>query len=61
MPGNDRLRFNQDQSLSPFRPQMTERNPEQSIKAIQLRTGLLALPNGELLSKRNSLQRQDLA
>ena len=38
------------------RPQLAKRNPIQPIEALQFRTGLLPLPNSELLAKSGGLE-----
>jgi len=56
MPGNHGLRLDKDQGLGPAGPQSAEHNPEQPIKAIQLRARLLALKHGKLLAKGSGFQ-----
>ena len=56
MPGNHGFRLDHDQGLGPAGPQSAEHNPEQPIKAIQLRARLLALKHGKLLAKGSGFQ-----
>jgi len=56
MPRHHRLGLYDNQGLDPTGPQPTEHNPEQTIDATHLGTGLLPLEHGQLLAKSDGFQ-----
>jgi hypothetical protein len=58
MPANHRLRPDHQQRMPPTRPQPRQQNPKHSVHSAQPRSLLARLPHGELLPKRQVLQRQ---
>ena len=56
MPGDDRLRFDQDQGLGPARPEVVQRHPEDPIVSPQLRPWLFSFEHRQLLQESNILQ-----
>ena len=58
VPADDRLRSNQQQRLSPIRPNLREGDPKPAISGSQPRSWALSLPHSQLLAKGQVLQHQ---
>src|SRR5947209_7422202 len=58
VPANHRLRPHYQQRMSPARPQLRQENPEDSVHLRQPRPRVASLPHGQLLPKRQVLERE---
>src|SRR5437016_2866352 len=58
VPANHRLRPHYQQRMSPARPQLRQENPEDSVHLRQPRPRFASLPHGQLLPKRQVLERE---
>ena len=56
MPPYHRVWLNDHEHLFPTGPQLTERNPEQSVEGVQLRARVLPFEDGDLLAQGHDLQ-----
>jgi hypothetical protein len=61
VPTNDGLRGDHEEGLLPSRPKLAREHPEELIERTELGSGVPALQDGELLSKRQILKEQAFA
>jgi len=56
MPTDDGLRLDDDQRITPSRPETVEEYPEDAVRCSQTGAWLLGLEDGKLLAKRHVLK-----
>jgi len=59
MPSHNRVRLHDDQGRAPISPRLSEQHPKASISRAELRTPDRAPEDGQLLTQRHVLERDD--